>query len=175
MTVKLLPEFDWFLEPKFKELKDKMFKGLATLKGFYPPRKGPKMENQGTPEDNTDNTSKVTDNDEQPTEIPNNVRNDDFSGDEKPFNPPNENIEESLKGAWSCSYCEITNRVMSASKPTRFLTLGHYEKHIMDSHRRLTFDPEPKDLERFESDFKSTKSNAAEMAVANLAGNGLLD
>jgi hypothetical protein len=30
MTVKLLPEFDWFLEPKFKELKDKMFKDLAT-------------------------------------------------------------------------------------------------------------------------------------------------
>jgi hypothetical protein len=88
---------------------------------------------------------------------------------------------------WSCAYCIISNRIENTNKITGFPSLGAYEKHIINSHRNLatqknlTFDPEPLDLERFESELiarkqeqNNIKSNLDEMAKANRSGKGVM-
>jgi hypothetical protein len=88
---------------------------------------------------------------------------------------------------WSCTYCIISNRIENTNKTTGFPTLSAYEKHIINSHRNpanqksLTFDPEPLDLEKFESEFiaekqkqNKSKSKVTEMAEANESGNGVM-
>jgi hypothetical protein len=90
-------------------------------------------------------------------------------------------------GIWSCAYCIISNRIEDTNKVTGFRTLSDYQKHIMKSHRNLanqkslTFDPEPLDLEKFESEFiaekqkqNKSKSKVTEMAEANESGNGVM-
>jgi hypothetical protein len=90
-------------------------------------------------------------------------------------------------GVWSCAYCIISNRIEDTNKITGFHTLSDYQKHIMKSHRNLatqknlTFDPEPLDLEKFESEFiaekqkqNKSKSKVTEMAEANESGNGVM-
>jgi hypothetical protein len=91
--------------------------------------------------------------------------------------PPNKE-QDNDGGIYSCAYCEIINRIENTNKNTRFETLGLYEKHIVsDHHNRLTFDPEPNDLDKFESDFKAShndgKRKLADMAEINLSGNGV--
>jgi hypothetical protein len=60
------------------------------------------------------------------------------------LHPPNE-------GIWSFAYCNIINRIENTNKDTRFPTLSAHEKHVVDKHKDLTFDPEPKDLDKFEA------------------------
>jgi hypothetical protein len=87
----------------------------------------------------------------------------------------------------TCAYCIISNRIEDTNKTTGFPTLSAYEKHIINSHRNpanqksLTFDPEPLDLEKFESEFiaekqkqNKSKSKVTEMAEANESGNGVM-
>lgn len=77
-------------------------------------------------------------------------------------------------GIWSCAYCIIINRIEgNTNKNTRFPTLNAYEKHVLNSHIGLTFDHEPQDLNKFESDFK-VKMKVADMTKSNLSGNGII-
>jgi hypothetical protein len=95
-----------------------------------------------------------------------NDNDNDNDNNSSPSTPLKNNLTESSnnvleegheKGAWVCTYCEIINRVKPTDKPeiTRFHTLGDYERHIATKHKDKTFDPEPKDLEKFEADLKN--------------------
>jgi hypothetical protein len=87
--------------------------------------------------------------------------------------PPPENDN----GIWSCANCTISNRIENTSKTTGYPTLSAYQKHIVADHRGLTFDPTPTDLDDFKTKLiskKNKKKDLAEIAEANLSGNGVM-
>ena len=122
---------------------------FKTLKEKCPPHTHAKIESVGTNEDNVSNAECV----------PYYFRNDSVRGGIFSFSPPNGDIN----GPYSCPYCG-----------GRFTTSDLYERHVVKGHKGWTAYPGPPDLERYRQLHNDKRSKLADMAAANISGNGVM-
>lgn len=112
--IRLKSEFNWFLSSEFKALKDQMFenKVVHPLKEKYPPKKGVKIENHGTTEDNIQDAEELKDNTQSEQKTPLLGGEKTFKGYEKSDNPPKEPNgghyeRKGLTNMYVCKDCEL--------------------------------------------------------------------